>query len=815
MIISYKWCLDYLQLTEEGNPVVLSPERMAEILTEVGLEVENIIHYEAIPGSLEGLVIGEVLSVAPHPDADRLQLTTVNVGQGDPLPIVCGAPNVAAGQKVVVATVGSTIHPVKGEPFTIKKAKIRGQASAGMICAEDEIGLGQDHSGIMVLEKNAPVGQSATTYFQPYNDWQIEVALTPNRADAMSHIGVALDIVAYLQVNSTIEAQLKLPPLGDIPPPQSEKPITVTIEDAAACPRYTGLVLDQLSIAPSPTWLQNRLQAIGVKPINNVVDITNFVLHEWGQPLHAFDYDAIDGAKIVVKTLEDNTPFTTLDEQKRLLSAEDLMICNAHSGMCIAGVYGGKDSGVTAATRTMFLESAHFDAVHIRNTALRHNLRTDAAMHFEKGLDPNLTLPALQRAIDLLCQMAGAQVASPLHDFYPHPVLPSKVTLTQSYIDTLAGMTFSSEKVHTILEAMGMEVEQQGDAYHVTVPTYKTEVYRPADVMEELLRVYGYNNIPIPETMHLQVSTHAAPDVYRHRERLLQWLAHSGYLECQSLSFLSANQLQKAGMKGENWATVANPLSAELDILRPDILYSMLQVVAHNLNHRNESLALAELGRTYTHQDQKYQEHHQLVLVRGGTAHTDTWEAPSRMVDYYDIKRTIVHLLSVMHIKDIKWTATDDERLAYGQQLQKGRRLLGVLGAVAPHLLQAFHIKKPVFVAILDVDYLEQLADAMPLQYREVPRYPAMQRDLALVLDKGISYSRLEAEAVQYGGPFLESVHLFDSYSDKKLGENKISYAIRFTFRKNDSTLTDKPVDKVMKRLMERYTQEFKATIRQ
>lgn len=815
MKISYSWLLDYLHLEHEGEPVRLSPEEVADMLTEIGLEVEELTHYEAVPGSLEGLVIGEVLDTWAHPNADRLKVTKVNTGEAEPATIVCGAPNVAAGQKVVVATVGSTIYPTDGEPFAIKKAKIRGEASFGMICAEDEIGLGTSHDGIMVLTDDAPVGQPAGEFFGVYTDWIIEIGLTPNRSDAMSHIGVARDLVAHLNVNTPYQAALKVPALPEFPSPDQPLPIEVTVEDEEACPRYSGMVFDHLKIGPAPKWMQERLEAIGVKAINNVVDITNYILHEWGQPLHAFDYAAIADHIVVVKKLPAGTPFLTLDEDERQLHKEDLIICDNRGGMCIGGVYGGKDSGVTESTQSIFLESAYFDPVHIRKTALRHNLRTDAAMHFEKGIDPNLTLPALQRALDLLERYAGAKVASELIDINPKPVQPATVTLTKSYLETMAGEHLDDHKVEEILTSMGMQVALQDDTFTVQVPTYKTDVTRPADVMEELLRVYGYNNIQTPETMHTAISIHAQEDVYAHRERAMQFLAHRGFLECYNLSFLAGHQLIKSKQAKESDAALLNALSAELDIMRPDLLYGMLQTAAHNLNHRNDDLRLFELGRRYGQGEDGFEESHQLLLLMAGRAAAESWESPERSISYYDIKRPVMHLLQHLGVEGVKAAPLDHDHFEYGQALTKGKTSLADIGMIAPKLAKQFDIKKPVYVARLHWDAIERLADEAKVSFTPIPRFPSIRRDLALVIDKEVSYQQLEELALKEGGKYLQSVNLFDIYEDKKLGEGKVSYALSFIFRDDQATLTDKPVDKAMQRLMDRYANAFSATIRQ
>lgn len=815
MKISYNWLLDYLQVTDTSTSITLPPQQIADMLTEIGLEVEDLTHYEAIPGNLAGLVVGEVLETWQHPNADRLRVTRVDIGLAEPAVIVCGAPNVAAGQKVIVATVDSTIYPTKGEPFTIKKAKIRGEASYGMICAEDEIGLGDSHDGIMVLDNDAPVGQPAGTYFDLYEDWIIEIGLTPNRSDAMSHIGVARDLVAHLNVNTSYKAALQIPDLPDFNVPSQQRPIHVSVEDQAACPRYAGLVFDQIKIGAAPSWMTNRLEAIGVKSINNVVDITNYILHEWGQPLHAFDYDQIRDHTIIVKKLAAGTAFITLDDDEKTLDGEDLMICDTKGGMCIAGVYGGKNSGVSATTNALFLESAYFDPVTIRKTALRHNLRTDAAMHFEKGIDPNLPLPALQRAIGLLQAHAGAQVASAVIDINPQPVKPAIVTLSKAYLAALSGTDITAQQVVDILSSMGMTVDVNDDNYQVTVPTYKTDVTRPADVMEELLRIYGYNNIETSDVMHTTLSIHAQEDIYAQRERALQYLAHNGFLECYNLSFMAGHQLIKSGQASEDDAALLNALSAELDVMRPDLLYGMLQTAAHNLNHRNDNLKLFELGRQYGQTEEGFHEAHQLLVLIAGNTDEESWASPTAPVDYYAIKQPVVQLLQHLGINGITAQPLKTAAFAYGQQLFSQNKPIAEIGLVDKALGKQFDLKKPVYAARLQWDTIEALCSDVKVKYQRVPRFPAIRRDLALVVDKTVTYHELEALALKEGGKFLQGVNLFDMYEDKKLGEGKKSYAMSYTFQDDTSTLTDKPVDKAMQRLMDKYAESYQATIRQ
>lgn len=815
MKISYTWLLDYLRVTDKGSAVTLSAVEIHDILMDVGLEVDEMERYESVPGGLEGLLIGEVKRVESHPNADRLKLTWVDTGHGAESQIVCGAPNVAVGQKVVVAPVDTTIHPIKGEPFTIKKAKIRGESSHGMICAEDEVGLGEDHDGIMVLDETAPIGKAASEYFDIFSDWVYDIGLTPNRADAMSHIGVAKDIVAYLQAHTNYETQLIYPKYPDLPKPTGSKSIEVEVRSPEACPRYAGLVIDQLEIGPAPRWMQNRLQSIGVKSINNVVDITNFILHEMGQPLHAFDYKAITGNKIVVQELPTGTEFLTLDDETRKLDREDLMICNAEDGMCIAGVYGGKGSGVTDKTKTIFLESAFFHPVHIRRTALRHNLRTDAAMHFEKGIDPNMAVQAVKRTVELLQTLAGASVASPLVDIYPDPVAPAEVNLSMEYLERLAGDQIPIDTVIAILESLEMKVTRSEDSLQIKVPTAKNEVTRPADIAEEILRIYGYNRLKMPEVMELKLHATQSRQPDRLPGSVSSLLLQQGFSEISTLSFIPGTLLEKLKLTKEaNQANLENPLSKELDVMRPTLLPSMLQVVAYNQNRKNTDVKLFERGKTYFKKGDGYGEGWKLAIAMSGQNRPESWEVPSEETGFYDLKRTLHNLTIALGIKKLDIQPEEVGGYEVGLGISMNRKPVGKGGKVHDQIAKHFDLKKAVWYAELDWEALQAVAPDQPVTFKPILKFPAIRRDLAMLIDRSVEYGSLENVAREVGGTLLQEVNLFDIYSDKKLGKDKVSYALSYVFQDPQRTLTDKEIDQIMEKLIKRYEADLGATIR-
>ena len=799
MIISYQWLLDYL-------PEPLPLDELTNILTAIGLEVEAVETTEAIRGSLEGLVIGEVHSCQQHPNADKLRITTVDTGSGDLLNIVCGAPNVAAGQKVVVAPVGATVYPIEGEPFKIKKAKIRGEESQGMICAEDEIGLGKGHEGIMVLPPDAVPGTLARTYFAiPEPDQAIHIGLTPNRSDAMSHIGVARDVCAYLSHHRARRFQVQLPE-STLPEASTSREIPVSVEAPEACPRYAGITITDIRVAPSPDWLQRRLQAIGVRSINNVVDITNYVLHEFGQPLHAFDADKISGNEVRVRFQEEGTGFLSLDGQERTLLAKDLMICDARGGMCIAGVFGGANSGVTDQTTAIFLESAWFDPVHIRRTSMHHGLRTDAATHFEKGVDIEQVIPALKRAASLICSITGANIASGITDLYPCRLEQKEVRLSYNFINKLSGKTYDPAAVRSILDSLGFGIiSETGEELVLKVPSNKTDVSQPADIVEEVLRIDGLDHIRIPEKLNISLLPVQEGDRPL-REKLAGQLCGQGFQELVTNSIVNSKYYPER----TDLVRMLNSLSSELDVLRPSMLESGLEVIQYNCNRKNQDLLLFEFGNIYQRREDAFYEEPQLALWVTGQVRSAHWDQKADPADLYFLKGIIKNLLLRGGIPQVKMDVREDTF----QWLYKNQPLCSVK-AVERKVLDSFDIKQDVWFGCIHWPVYLQAESARKLRYMEVPRFPAVQRDLAIVLDKAVSYQQLEEATLSLKLNALKDISLFDVFESEKLGPGKKSYALSYTFQLEDRTLTDGEVEQLMQQLIGNYKSRLQAQIRE
>ncbi|PUZ27612.1 phenylalanyl-tRNA synthetase beta subunit [Chitinophaga costaii] len=809
MTISYNWLCDYL-------PVRPTPEELSVILTRIGLEVESLEKIETVKGSLEGLVIGEVLTTAQHPNADKLKLTTVNIGGPAPLQIVCGAPNVAPGQKVVVATIGTTIYPIEGEPMTMKKAKIRGEESQGMLCAEDEIGLGAGHAGILVLAPSLIPGTPAREVFNISEDYVYEIGLTPNRMDAMSHLGVARDVCAYLNNENNNQAySAKIPAIPALPKAAISLPISVSIVNTVANPRYAGLSITGVKTGPSPDWLKNRLQAIGVRPISNIVDITNFVLHETGQPLHAFDATAIKGGRIVVKNLPQGTPFITLDDKERKLDAADLMITNGEGEpMAIAGVFGGAHSGVQATTTSIFLESACFAPASIRPTSFRHGLRTDAATRFEKGVDISQVPYALQRAAALICELAGGQIASDMVDIYPAPKPKTQVTVTYAYIHRLSGKAYPVTKIHNILVSLGFDIlAQTAESLTVAVPYSKPDISLPADIVEEVMRIDGLDNIEIPAFISIAPSLSAQPDKERIKEKIAEYLAASGFHEIFTNSITNSKyypeELQNSLVR------MLNSLSADLDVMRPSMLETGLESVAHNLNRKNEDLLFFEFGKTYGLANNGYTEHDHLSLYLSGHKTQEHWQHKPELVDFYFLKGFVINIFTQLGIKGLEWEEAPQDSLAQAYTLKVRKNPLAVLGAVTASKLKRFDIKQAVWFADIDWQLVLQLVGQHTDKYfTEIPKFPAVRRDLALVLDKQVKFAAVAQAAASIKSPLLQQMNLFDVFESEKLGTNKKSYAVSFTFQDVQKTLTDKEIDNVMDKLVKTFTAQLQAEIR-
>lgn len=808
MEISYKWLQEYIELPE-------LPEVVGKILTGTGLEVEGVEKIDAIPGGLEGVVIGEVLTCSRHPDADKLSLTTVDVGAEQPLPIVCGAPNVAAGQKVIVALVGATLHPSSGEPFQIKKAKIRGAASEGMICAEDEIGLGASHAGIMVLDTDLPNGTPAARYFNLEADYQIAIGLTPNRIDAASHFGTARDLKAVLN------RPLTMPSVDGFSVDNQDLTLDVRVDDVVACPRYTGLTISGLAVQESPDWLKQRLLSIGLNPINNVVDVTNFVCHDLGQPLHAFDADKIAGNQVIVQTLPEGTPFVTLDGVERKLTATDLMICDAEKPMCIAGVFGGQNSGVTSQTTSIFLESAYFSPASVRKTAQHHGLKTDASFRFERGTDPNMPVFALKRAALLIQDVAGGVVSSDITDLYPTPIDPFRVQVRYKNIDRLIGIQIDRTEIHRILSALDIEADEvNAESFIAVVPAYRVDVTREADVIEEILRIYGLDNVPL--SVHLAADTLSEfpkVDPNQWQSRVGQLLAANGFYEILTLSLTrpAYNDAIRSTLTGAD-VTLLNPLSEELSVMRQSLLFSSLETLVYNINRRQKDLKTFEFGKIYSQTQSedgstKYVEKMRLSLALVGNQEAESWQQKAQPVAYHDLATSVQRVLNLFRIKQIDTQPADPSLFQYGLTYLVNKKPLVSLGLVQPKLAKLVDLKQPVFYADFDWNALLKLANSKS-RYEEVPRFPEVRRDLSLVLDKAVTFEQIRRLAHQTERKLLRSINVFDVYEGENLGSGKKSYSVSFTLQDPTQTLTDAAIDKTMQRLISGFERELSAVIR-
>ncbi len=807
MTISYKWLSEYL-------PVTVDPERLSRILTSIGLEVESMDKYEEIKGGLQGLVIGEVLSTEKHPNADKLTLTNVNVGGKESLQIVCGAPNVAAGQKVIIATVGTTIYPTTGEPLTMKVAKIRSVESYGMICAEDEIGMGNSHAGILVLPNEAKVGTTAIDYFQPYEDIIYEIGLTPNRMDAMSHWGVARDVCAYLSHHDKSDSKPKLPNSNGFKVDNTSVTIDVKVENEIACPRYSGVSIANVTIDESPKWLQQKLKSIGLRPINNIVDITNFIQHETGQPLHAFDAGLIAGKQIVVKNLPEGTPFITLDEKERKLNAEDLIICDEKEGLCIAGVFGGLYSGVTSATKNIFLESACFDAVTTRKTSFRHGLRTDAASRFEKGTDISATVNVLKRAANLIKEIAGGEIASEIVDVYPTIKPKTEVAVKYHFIKKLSGKNYHPDAVKNILNSLGFETLKEGiDELRVAVPYHKPDISLPADLIEEVLRIDGLDNIDIPDAITITpaVEDNYAKEVYR--EKVANYLVGQGFNEMMTNSITNAAYFSEEDL--QSMVKMQNSLSAELNILRNSLFETSLEVVSHNLNHKNNSLRLFEFGNAYsTSAPGKYNESEKLCIVITGNKNEDSWKQKSVSSDFYSLKGTVDTILKVLGITPNATEVLQVPKLDNHIVYKLNNQIIAGAGEVKKSILDKFGIKQPVFFAGLNWAVLSEIASKQTKAVKEISKYPAMQRDVAMIVPKELAWEQVQQTVEKIKLNKLQEIKLFDIFESEKLGADKKSVAVNFTFLDEEKTLTDKEIDGWMNKIMATLEKDLQAEIR-
>jgi len=814
MKVSFNWLNQYLEIP-------LSATETAELLTDIGLEVEGMEVVESIKGGLSGVVVGEVLTCTKHPNADKLSLTTVNIGDENPLSIVCGAPNVAAGQKVLVAKVGTTLYPSEGDSITLKQSKIRGELSQGMICAEDELGLGKDHSGILILPADTPIGLDAATYFELTSDTIFEVNLTPNRSDATCHLGVALDLYAGLSVHHQFKGQLKIPYIDAFKSTHSEKPMQIEIPEGDLCPRYSGIILKNIKIAESPDWLKIKLKAVGVRPINNVVDVTNYVLHELGQPLHAFDLRAIPERKITVRTLPENTLMQTLDQQERKLSSEDLIICGGEDRpMCIAGVFGGFTSGVQADTTSIFLESAHFHAKVIRRTSMRHNLRTDAAKVYEKGSDPEITVFALKRAAILLQELANAEIASEITDIYPHPTAPVQISLAFNYVRELTGAPISNEEIVQILSLLDMNpISQTAEICTVLVPKNKSDVLRPADLVEEILRIYGFNRVPFSDSMRTTLSSAPKPDRNQLNSLISELLSGIGFSEMMAVS-LSQSAYYKENwwnLKDEELVFIHNTSHALLDIMRPEMAVSGLEVILHNQNRQQNNIKLFEWGKSYLQTSTDIKETNHLTLFLSGDKHAENWKNTGQVKStFYTLKGVVLPVLSRLGIQGLEEEVFQNESpFEYGIHLKLGNKTYVTFGKLNTRLTQSFSLREEIFYAQFNWDICLQKTVNQKIKFKEISKFPSIRRDLALIVDNSIKFSDIVNIAKKTGKKQIVQINLFDVYeNEKQLGKGKRSYAISYTFENLERTLQDKEVDTIIENLLNAYQSELGAYLR-
>lgn len=806
MKISYNWLKEYIN-------VDLEPKKVAELLTETGLEVEGIEKVESVKGGLKGVVIGEVLTKEKHPNADRLNITTVNIGADKPLHIVCGAPNVAAGQKVPVATIGTVIYS-GDDSFKIKKGKIRGEVSEGMICAENELGLGTNHDGIMVLNTDAQIGMPASKYFNLESDTVFEIGLTPNRSDAMSHLGVARDLMTVLKLKFE-NISVTQPNVENFKTDNNNLPIDIEVKDFDACPRYAGLSIQGVKVAHSPDWLQKRLKAIGLSPINNVVDVTNYVLHETGQPLHAFDLAAIKGNRVVVQQLADKSKFITLDEVERELSDEDLMICNTQEGMCIAGVFGGIQSGVSDNTSDIFLESAYFNPVSVRKTAKRHGLNTDASFRFERSVDPNLVIYALKRAALLIQEVAGGSIASEITDLYPNPIQNFEVNLAYSKVDSLIGEKIDRKIIQSILTDLEIEIVKSTDVgLELSVPPFRADVQRQEDVIEEILRIYGYNNISIPSQIRSSLSYVEKPDTERLQNIVSDLLSAKGFNECMNNSLTKESHIDLIEeLSADNQVALLNPLSQDLNGMRQSLVFSGLENIAYNINRKNTDLKLYEFGKTY-HLNEEYTENKKLMLLACGQQKTENWNNENNKVDLFWMKEQVKHILIRLGITKLKGKAVNSSYLNNGFSFTVKKKIVATFGNLNKKMLNAFDVKSEVLYAEFDWDTILELCKASKTTYKTVPKFPAVRRDLALLVDTSVEFKTLQSLANQCENQLLKSINLFDVYQGNKLPKGKKSYALSFVLQDENKTLTEKHIDKVMDKLMKAFQEKAGAEIR-
>lgn len=810
MKVSYNWLKDYVKTN-------LSPDELSKVLTDTGLEVDGIEKIENIKGGLEGVFVGEVLSCEKHPDADKLKVTTVSVG-GEPLQIVCGAPNVGIGQKVICATVGSVLYPNPDEPFKIKASKIRGVESLGMLCAEDELGMGNSHAGIIVLDQEAKVGTPAAIYFELEQDYQIEIGLTPNRADAMGHIGVARDIIAYQNVHQNAQLTLDFPEVEEISAKNQQVVVSVSVEEPELCPKYIGVSLQNVEVKPSPNWMQKRLRAVGLSPINSVVDCTNYVMRELGTPLHAFDADKLEG-KIVVRKGIAGDKFVTLDGVERTLFKDDLMITNGNKNLAIAGVFGGLDSGISSETKNIFIESAYFNPVSVRKTAKRHSLNTDASFRYERGVDPMMTEYALKRVVSLIQSICGGVVSMNVASVVNEQFASKSIDFDVNRCNQIIGLEIPNEKIKSILSNLDIQVtEEDGNHWKLAIPPYRVDVTREIDVVEEVLRIFGFNNVPLPEKLNTTITLRTKPDTDKIQKSVSEFLVGLGYSEMMNNSLTSSAYIQKFGNEAfasANNVEMLNPLSNELDVMRQTLIFSTLESITHNQNRQNSDLKLFEFGKVYRKEAENYIENKRLVFGLSGRRESEQWNSLNDKVSFYSIKGLVTALFTRMGLDSfLSENQLENSLLEDGVSLYILKKKVGEMGWVSDAMKKHFGIKQPVFVADLDWDMLIDQLKLVKVIYKELPKTFEVRRDFSLLLDEKVCFSDIEKLALGVDRKILRKVGLFDVYEGKNLDAGKKSYAVSFHFQDAEKTLKDEQVDGIMNKIRQELESKLNAQLR-
>ena len=814
MKISYNWLVEYLPIDESTLKITGNPHKIAEILTSVGLEVESLDRYEQVKNGLQGLIIGEVTSCEKHPDADKLKITTVNNGNGETLQVVCGAPNVEAGQKVILAPVGTTLFPVKGDPLEIKKTKIRGAESNGMLCAEDEIGLGDSHAGIMVLPVDAIPGTPLKNYFNLYSDWIFEIGLTPNRMDAMSHLGVAKDVCAYISHHLKRTTKVIYPFENHFKADNHSNTVSVEIKNPKDCERYAGVSISGINVAESPEWLQNKLKSIGLRPINNIVDITNFILHETGQPLHAFDLDKIKGKKVIVETLAEGTPFVTLDGKEAKLSSNDIMICNGENEpMCIAGVFGGLHSAVSAQTTNLFLESAVFNPSAIRRTMLAHNLRTEAAVRFEKGINIGNTVEVLKHAVMMVKEIAGGKISSDIIDVYPVPRAKKEITVSNFYLKKISGKNYHPDTVKSILTSLNFTVLREGiDNIKVEVPYSNPDITIPADIIEEIMRIDGLDNIEIPSSITITPSVDAGLLEAVKKEKIAGWLVGNGFHEIFTNSITNSKYFTEDTLA--TTVSIINSLSEGLNILRPSMLPTGLETVSYNLNRKNTDLLFFEFGKIYSIVEGVYAEKPNLAIFITGNQNEANWSGQTKKADIYFAKGICEAIFTLAGVNKYQFDTSENDDLHECLTVSAKGKNIAVLGAVKRSGLEKFTIKQPVYFIYFDWENLMTFSKKNEITFDPISKFPQVQRDLSVLVDKKVPYKEVEELVKSLHIKKLQQIRLFDVFENEKLGENKRSFAINFTFLDKEKTMTDEEIESIMKKIISNIENKLDAVIR-